>query len=312
MIAGGSGFLGRELCTFLEGQGFDCIVLSRSEKTEARGERWLRWDGRTVGPWAQVLDGAFALVNLAGRSINCVHTPQNRGEILRSRLESVQVLQQALASVTTLPRVWVQASSVGYYGPRAEEICDEHSAAGSGFLAEVCQEWEKAFFAKTFGGMRMVAFRIGMVLGKGGGALSVLAPLARCFLGGTAGAGTQWVSWIHSLDFLKAVLFALESEKLQGVYSLCAPNPSTNREMMRSLRHVLGRPWCPPAPAWCVRVLARYLLKTDADLVLTGQGCRPTRLLDEARFKFTFLEIEEAFRDLLSEHVCSSGKKAIF
>jgi uncharacterized protein (TIGR01777 family) len=252
---------------------------------------------RTHGTWVHAIDGADALVNLSGRSVDCVHTPENRRQILASRIDAVRVLGVALEQCRQPPRVWVQASAIGYYGNRNLPACDEHSAMGTGFLAGVCAKWEETFAATCPASIRPVVLRIGVVLGREGGAYPPLARITRFFLGGAVGSGKQGVSWIHQADVEEIVMQALTREGMNGTYNVCAPHAVTNAALMRSLRRTLYRPWCPPAPAALIRLGVKFGLRTDPSLLLEGQFAQPVRL-QAAGYQFKFNDLPSALRNL--------------
>jgi len=304
ILAGGSGFLGQALARRLAAGGWEVVVLSRAPRTGGPA-REVTWDAATTGSWVTELEGAAAVVNLAGRSINCVHTPEHRREIVASRLNAVQALAQGCARTSKPPPVWIQCSATGYYGNAGDRICDEAQAPGTGFLAETCRAWEEAFTAADLPGVRRVVLRIGVVLDAAHGALPPLVKLTRCFLGGTAGNGRQFLSWIHREDLMDVFSAALTRPEMSGTYNACAPAPVTNAEFMRELRAVLGRPWCPPAPAFMVRFAARRFLGTEPDLALHGQRAQPVRLL-AAGLAFRHPSVQMALRDLLG----ASGRPA--
>jgi len=296
ILAGGSGFLGQALAAELLRRQCEVIVLTRHPSAETGAVRQAQWDGRTVGPWAECLDGARAVVNLAGRSVNCRHTPENRRQILESRVNSVKAISEAICGCTKPPRVWVQTSSLAIYGDPGDRWCDESAPAGHGFLEDTCVQWEKALADARTPATRKVALRIGFVLAKDQGALSVLAKVVRTGLGGRAGSGRQYISWLHIADMNRMFLAALEREDLEGVFNATGPEPVTNAEFMRELRRALHRPWSPPAPAWAVRV-GSWFLRTEACLALTGRRCAPKRLLDK-NFAFKFPDLRDALTDL--------------
>jgi hypothetical protein len=259
--------------------------------------RAVYWDGEKGGKWTAELEGAAVLVNLAGRSINCVFTLEHSREILDSRLRAVQALGKALAKCKQPPAVWVQASAVGLYGTMGYGLCDEHTPPAQDFLAEVCHQWENAARAACPAATRQVILRLGVVLDRHGGTYPTLARLVRRWLGGTAGSGTQGFSWIHSDDVMLAFQQAILRPEMTGAYNVCAPRPVTNAVLMASLRHALHRPWVPAAPAFVVRWAAVNIMRMDPTLVLGGRPCTPQRLLAEG-FRFEFPELDPALRDL--------------
>jgi uncharacterized protein (TIGR01777 family) len=298
VIAGGTGFLGQSLARHLTATGHDVVVLSR--RTPARAPAWTHaaWDARTSGDWVRHLDGAAALVNLAGRTVDCVKTPDHCDEILRSRVESTIVLGRALRKVGNLPRVWVQMATAHIYGDPPDVVCDEDSPFGYGLAPFVGQAWEDALQREAPAQIRKVVLRTSFVLGKGGGALPKLAALARFGLGGTVGSGRQGISWIHEHDMNRLFVRAIEDEQMSGAYIATAPNPVSNAEFMRELRRALRMPIGLPAMSWMVRAAAP-LLRTDPELALFGRYC-VSRRLREAGFDFQFPDVRSALRDLYS------------
>lgn len=296
IIAGGSGFLGQSLAKVLLGKGYEVVILSRGVHREGSGIRQLNWDGKTLGDWSQASDGAKAVVNLTGRSVNCRHTPENRREIMESRVNSVRVLGEAIARSNRPPEVFVQASSLAIYGDPGDRWCDENAPHADGFSEEVCKRWEAEFEKVQAPQMRKVVMRIGIVLDRDQGALPVLARLARLFLGGRVGSGQQYVSWIHVADLTRMFLEAIERPELSGVFNVTGPNPVTNAEFMRELRRAFHRPWSPPVPAWATHIGA-FFMRTEPSLALTGRRCRPKRFL-ESGFQFEFPELGGALDDL--------------
>ena len=296
VLAGGSGFLGRALAKGLRSRDYEVVVLTRSPRRQTDAIKDVLWDGKNSGEWIQSLDGAAAVVNLAGRSIQCRYTPENLRELVASRVDSVLTIAAAMNQVVRPPRAWVQAGAIGFYGDPKERLCDENSQVGSDTLAEICQPWEAAFNSASAPKTRRALLRIGFVLGRDGGALPVLAGLAKWFLGGTVGGGKQFISWIHVGDLSRIFVEAIERDDLAGTFNAVGPNPVTNREFMRELRRALHRPWSPPAPEWAVKLGAR-LMGTEPSLALAGCRVAPKRFL-EAGFKFQFPEPSGALKNL--------------
>ncbi len=297
VIAGGSGFLGLNLARHLARHGCEVIILARRSKVQEGPWTHAQWDGRTVGAWADFLDGAAGLVNLAGRSVDCVKTPDHCDEILRSRVESTRVLGRALKRVNKPPPVWVQMSTAHRYGDPPEVVCDEDSAFGYGLAPFVGQAWEEAYSEAVLPGMRQVIFRTSFVLGRSGGALPRLAKLVRWGLGGKVGHGRQGISWIHEHDMNRLFAWALANDQVQGAYLATAPHPVSNSEFMRELRRVLGKPFGLPTPAWMVRLAAPLIMGSDPDLALYGRYCVSRRLREEG-FEFIFPDLASALEDL--------------
>ena len=296
VLAGGRGLLGSALAQQLIQTGAEVVVLSRSPR-EDTAVREVLWNGETGGAWTAELEGAVALVNFAGRNLNCVFTLENSREILESRVNAVRALGKAVAKCKQQPAVWVQCSATGYYGNTGLGLCDEDSPLGQDFLATVCRQWEDALAALELEETRRVVLRLGTVLSRQGGAYPPLARLARRFLGGTVGSGQQGFSWVHVDDAVAAFGQAIGRTDMTGAYNVCAPEPATNADFMRALRQSLGRPWAPAAPAFVVKLAAQHLMETDPQLVLGGRGCAPTRLLVQ-EFPFKFSDLTSALRDL--------------
>ena len=296
VIAGGSGFIGAALAEEFSARGFETVVLTRSPRPRGDGIREAEWDGHHLGEWIQFLDGAEAVINLAGKNINCPHTPENLREITASRVNSVNAIAAAIPRLAHPPRVWVQAGAVGFYGDGGNRLCEETSPNGNDPLARVCRDWEAALAAANVSPTRKVVLRVGFVLGRTGGALPVLAKLTKCFLGGAAGTGKQFISWIHIADLTRMFVEVVERKNLSGTFNAVAPNPVTNAEFMRELRRALHRPWSPPTPEFAVRLGAR-LMKSEPSLALASQRCAPKRFAG-AGFQFKFSELAPALQDL--------------
>lgn len=292
ILAGGSGFLGDQLKRLLTGQGDNVIILTRSPKKDIAGAEQIFWDGKNLGEWAGHLEGAKAVINLTGKSVNCRYNEQNRKLIIDSRVDSVNAIGKAIALCKLPPEVWIQAGSLAIYGSPGDKVCDEGALPADDFSARVCKAWEKAFNACEAPKTRKVFLRIGIVLGAGGGALGTLGKITKWGLGGTVGRGGQYISWVHSEDFDKMILWSLQKKELHGVYNACCPQPVTNKEFMRALRKALHRPWSPPAPAFAVKI-GSWLMRTEPELALHGRRCIPKKLLDQG-FKFAHDNLQQA------------------
>lgn len=296
-IAGGSGFLGRSLAQHLLGRGARVTILSRRPPRVQGGWTWAGWDGRTLGAWADAVADASVIVNLAGRSVDCIKTPDHCDEILRSRIESTRALGTALRSTRGVPRVWVQMSTAHAYGDPPEAVCDEDSPFGYGLAPTVARAWELAFEESAPDGVRRVVLRTSFVLGREGGALPPLARLVRWGLGGRAGHGRQGMSWIHEADMNRLFQRAIVDASMSGAYLATAPKPVSNAEFMRALRRAMGVPVGLPAAVWMVRIGAPLVMRTDPELALYGRYCVSKRLA-EMGFEFRFADVEAALGDL--------------
>ncbi len=296
LITGGTGFLGRALAARLQEAGYEVIVLSRRPE-QARlppGVQATRWDGRTATGWAHLADGAFALINLAGESIGQRWTAATKQRIRESRLNAGRAVVEAIAAARTKPQVLLQASAVGYYGPRGDERLTEEDPPGNDFLARLAVDWEASTQPVEAMGVRRVILRTGLVLERDGGALARLLLPFRLFVGGPLGNGRQGWSWIHRADWVEAVKFLMERPDARGPYNLTAPQPVSNAEFSRILGRVLGRPSWLPVPA----IALRLVFGEGADFLLTGQFVLPQRLL-KAGFTFRYPDLESALRAIL-------------
>jgi hypothetical protein len=299
ILAGGSGFIGQSLTRELLARNYEVVVLTRTPRERTDGVIETEWNGEHVGEWIKFLDGAEAVVNLAGRNVNCPHTPENLRELAGSRVNSVRGIEISLPHIQNPPRVWVQAGAIGFYGDHKDFLCDENTLNGSDNLAEICRQWEDAFRSVDAPDTRKVLLRIGFVLGRDGGALPVLSKLTKWFLGGTIGSGKQYISWIHIADLTRMFVESIERENLTGTFNAVAPNPVTNAELMRELRRALHRPWSPPAPEWALRLGSR-LMKSEPSLALSGCRVAPKRFL-EMKFQFLFPELGDALENLFKK-----------
>ncbi|MBX2852820.1 MAG: TIGR01777 family oxidoreductase [Phycisphaeraceae bacterium] len=298
VVAGGTGFLGQGLAKRLEEIGRPVVVLGRHKPKGRCYGRWVYWDGRTVGGWAGELDRASAVVNLAGRTVDCRKTPDRCDEILRSRVDSVNVIGEALRTCGDPPTVWVQAATAHIYGDPPGAVCDESAEFGFGLAPFVGQRWEAALDAACPPEVRSVVLRTSFVLGNTGGAFPVLRRLARLGLGGKIGNGKQWISWLHIGDMVRILMRAIDEPGMSGVYNVTAPQAVTNADFMRRLRQAVGVPIGLPSPGWLVRLGAATLVDTDPELPLYGRNVVPKRLLDEG-FVFEHPDLDAALRDLV-------------
>jgi uncharacterized protein (TIGR01777 family) len=292
VIAGGSGFIGKAISKNLKSAGHEVIVLGRSAEGKAK------WDSKTLGPWAELVDGSLAVINLTGETVAQKWTYQAQEKILNSRVDSTKVIGEAIQKAKNPPKAWVNASAIGFYGNHPSQIFTEGSPSvqDGEFLVETCKQWESAMTECSTPNTAQSRIRIGVVLGQGGGALPVLAKLTRAFLGGAAGNGQQWMSWIH-IDDLAQIFVDAALAPLEGIYNATAPNPETNADLMATMRKVLGRPWSPNAPGFAMK-LAGAFGAPEPDLVLQGNRVIPARLTSQG-FQFKFPELEPALRDLL-------------
>ncbi|MGH2347300.1 MAG: epimerase [Chloroflexota bacterium] len=305
-MAGGTGHLGHLLDHALSLHGHQVTVLSRGGR---RDSRVVVWDGRTLGAWAKELDGADAVINLAGRSVNCRYTKAHLKEMMDSRVESTRTIGRAIEQATDPPRIWLQMSTATIYAHRFDAPNDEATGRIGGREANVprgwrssitiAQTWEEALYEANTARTRRVALRCAMVMSaEPGGPFDAFVALTRRGLGGPIAGGRQYISWIHDQDFVRAVLFLLECDSLAGPINLAAPWPLPQRDFMAVLREAWEVPVGLPATRWMIEIGA-FFLRTESELVLKSRRVVPTRLLD-AGYAFDFAEWSAAAADLVA------------
>ena len=288
LVTGGTGFIGTPLCRALVRRGHELLVLTRqASRSPTPGTRFLAWEDTE---WQRAIQGVEGVINLTGESIAAKRwSPRQKSLIRESRLQTTRRLVDAMAAASHRPAVLVNASAVGFYGAHGDEELAESDPPGRGFHAELCQAWEAEAQRAEALGIRVVCFRIGLVLGPDGGALQKMVPPFRFFLGGPLGSGRQWVSWIHRNDLIGLIEWTLASSTVFGSINATAPQPVTMRALSRELGVVLHRPsWAPvPAP------ILRLLLGEMADLLLTGQRVLPTVALRNG-YRFAHPSLNDA------------------
>ncbi|MCW5551432.1 MAG: TIGR01777 family oxidoreductase [Verrucomicrobiae bacterium] len=303
ILAGGSGFLGQVLARHFLARGYEVAVLTRRPTSVVLRVREVAWDGETLGPWAQELENAQAVINLAGRSVNCRYHERNRKVILESRINPTRVLGAAINLCATPPLVWLNSSTATIYRHTFGMAWDEAGeiggtpAAKDEFSVQVAQAWEQTFAAAPTSRTRKVNLRSAMVLGPARNSVfPVLRRLVRLGLGGRMASGRQFVSWIHHQDFSRAIEWLIEHGNQEGTFNLAAPNAVTNEEMMRTLREIHRMPIGLPASLWMLEAGA-FLLRTETELIIKSRRVIPGRLM-AAGFDFRFSHLREALEDL--------------
>lgn len=305
VLGGGTGQLGTILARAFHGAGHDVTVLSRRPVTAPW--RGVSWDARRTGAWVEAMNGADAVINLAGRSVDCRYTAANRQAILESRVQSTRAVGTAIAQLQRPPRVWLQMSTATIYAHRFDSPNDEATGVLGGteadapaswrFSIDVARAWESAVAESETPNTRKVLMRAAMVMSPDkGGVFDTLLRLVRVGLGGTIGTGRQYVSWIHHLDFVRAVEWLIDHEEMEGAINLSASHPLPNADFMRTLRSAWGIRFGLPSAAWMLEVGA-FALRTETELVLKSRRIVPGRLLASG-FVFQFPEWPAAARDL--------------
>jgi uncharacterized protein (TIGR01777 family) len=293
-ITGASGLIGRRLLREFTSAGHTLHVLSRHAGTNLpAGVKLSVWDPAKGAPPQECLEPADAVIHLAGEPVAQRWTSEVKQRIRQSRVEATRGLVEAMRGLSHRPATLVSASATGYYGPRADEILDESSPPGPGFLPEVCVGWEREAQGAAALGIRVVRIRIGIVLDPRGGALARMLPPFRLGVGGRLGSGRQWMSWIHLTDLVEMIRFAIE-QPTQGVLNGVSPAPVTNREFTSELAHAVHRPAIFPVPALALRVIFGEMSK----VLLESQRVIP-RAAEGAGFRFRFPTLRPALEDLL-------------
>jgi uncharacterized protein (TIGR01777 family) len=305
IIPGGSGQVGTVLARHFHEEGHDVTVLSRSP--QKLPWRVVAWDGQTLGDWTKALEGADALINLTGRVVNCRYTYKNRCDIWSSRVRSVRILGTALQKLDHPPRVWLQAGTATIYTHRFDAANDEYTGVIGGaednspdtwrFSIDVARSWEGEFALIEAPKTRKIVLRSAMTMSPDrDGIFDYLLWLVRMGIGGTAGSGKQYISWIHYLDFINAIKFLIENDQISGAVNLASPNPLPNRDFMALLREAWGQKFALPVYEWMLE-LGAILLQTESELVLKSRRVIPARLHD-AGFTFHYGDWHTASQDL--------------
>ena len=296
VIPGGGGFIGRHLTRYFADKGWEVVVLSRRRNERQEGARFVWWDGANLDAWVDELDGSDAVINLAGRTVNCRYSKKNRRQIYESRQFSTEVIGEAIADCAAPPSVWFNASSATVYRHSLDRAMDE--ATGDidpvepgkprdkwEFSVDVVNRWEAALFDAPTPDTRRIAMRLSMVFGSGkGGVYEAFRNIARFGLAGTQGPGNQYVSWLHVVDFLRMIDWCIENENLEGTINMCSPKPIPNREFLKALREASGARFGLPATWWMLEIGA-FFMRTETELLLKSRRVVPGRLIDSG---FTF------------------------
>jgi hypothetical protein len=297
IIAGGSGFIGQELANYFKNK-YHVIVLTRGNYKNENGITFMNWDAKSLGNWATELEGAEALINLTGKSVNCRYNEANKAEIYESRLNSTAILGEAIKQCKQKPKVWINAASGTIYRNEFEKPNTEtNGIIGEGFSVDVCQKWEQMFYSFSFKEVRQINLRIAIVLQKDKSVMIPFKKLAKFGLGGKAGNGNQMFSWIHIDDFCRAINHFINHQKSIGTYNLASPNAVTNANFMQKIREKLNMPIGINQPKWLLEIGA-WLIKTETELILKSRWVCPEKLVNEG-FKFHFEKMEETINTLI-------------
>lgn len=291
--------MGSVLARHFSTRAKEVVILSRRNQPASANIRTVVWDAKHLADaWARELDGADLLINLTGKSVNCRYTPENKKEILDSRLDSTRVLGEAVRQAAVPPRVWIQSASATIYRHAEDRPMDEATGEiGEGFSVDVCRAWEKIFWEQNVTATRKILLRIGIVLGMGDGAFPRMLNLVRAGLGGKQGSGHQYITWIHEDDVAAIMQWLYDNEAQQGTFNVTSPTPVLNADFMRTLREVCKVPFGLPSPAWLLK-LGAVFIGTETELILKSRRVVPTRLLAEG-YVFKHSDLTGALTDVL-------------
>ena len=297
IIAGGTGFLGSVIIDHYSTQFDEIVLLSRKRAPQKNNVSTKIWDASTFSGWEKELENADVLINMTGRSVDCRYNQKNKDLILNSRVNSTQILGEAIAQCVNPPQVWINSSTATIYRHSLDkEMTEIAGEIGTGFSVDVATAWEKAFFESNTPSTRKVALRTSIVLGRDGGALQPIKQITKLGLGGKQGNGEQKFSWIHEDDFVRSISFILDSE-LKGPINIVAPKPTTNEALMKAMRETLSIPFGIPSPKAILEIGA-LIIRTETELLLKSRNVVPQRLLDSG-FTFNHPDLEETLQDLL-------------
>lgn len=299
IIAGATGFIGEKLTKKLIENDYSVIALSRNPEKhqgmDKRGVSLKPWDAENVNGWASEVDGSLALVNLAGENISSgLWTKKRKEKLYNSRMKATKALVAAIEMAQNKPEVIIQASAVGYYGSRGEETLDEESSAGEGFLARLCDDWEKTALAVEKYGVRLVRLRFGLVLGEEGPLMERLTLPYRLFLGVHFGKRNQWLSWIHRQDVINSILFAIEHNFVKGAMNVTSPNPVLFYDFMKTIGKRLHRPSWVYIPPFLIKLFLGEMAKQT---IFSSQKVIPRRL-QEWNYDYKYENLDEALKNI--------------
>jgi uncharacterized protein (TIGR01777 family) len=299
VLAGGNGYLGGVLAEYYRPFTEEIIILGRGAAFVKGNVKTVHWDAKTSGIWEESLEGAEMLINLCGKNVNCRYTPNNRAEIIDSRVIPTRLLGKAIEKSRIPPKLWVNITSATIYRHAEDRPQDEENGEiGHGFSIDVCRKWEEAFFQTDTPLTRKVALRMGIVFGSKDGAFPRLLNLVKFGLGGKQGDGQQYVSWVHEQDAAKCTEWLMQNEEMNGVINCTAPEPVKNTALMSSLRKIYGVPFGLPSPAWLLEI-GTMLIGSETELLLKSRWVMPT-LLTQNGYQFIFPKLEHAIKDILS------------
>lgn len=299
VLAGGNGYLGTVLAQYYQSLAKEVIILSRKPAAAKGNIITLVWDGATAGEWVNALENADLLINLCGKNVNCRYTPQNKQEIISSRVVPTALLGKAIGGLSHPPKLWINVTSATIYRHAEDHAQDEATGEiGYGFSIDVCKQWEQTFFDTITPATRKVALRMGIVLGHNDGVFPRLLNLVKLGMGGKQGDGEQYVAWVHEHDVARVTDWLMQHPDVDGIINCIALQAVKNHELMRIIRRAYGIPLGLPAPQWLLEIGA-VVIGTETELILKSRWVAPQRLLDGG-FQFQFPQAKHAIHDILS------------
>ncbi len=312
IIAGGTGFIGQEICNFFAAQN-QLVILTRqlpNQQSNAFGEnnlnaevikniRYVNWDGKNMGAWATEFEEAAMVINLAGKTVNCRYTEKNKAAIFESRIRSTELIGQAILQATHPPELWINAASATIYPNASNEPRDEYfTNFADDFSVQVCKQWEKIFYEQPTASTRKIALRMAITIGTGG----VMIPyfnLIKFGLGGRQGNGKQQYSWVHVEDTCRIIDWLYGNKLLEGTFNCSSPNPVSNTAFMKTLRTATGCKFGLPAFTWMLKIGAK-IIGTETELILKSRWVLPTKIL-QTGFQFRYPFLKDALKEIVSK-----------
>ncbi len=299
IITGGTGFLGEYLTAYFIAQGYHIYIVSRGRKANESNITYLQWDGKSQGEWSAHIENAEAVINLAGKSVNCRYNETNKRIIKESRVNATRAIGTAIQNAKKPPKVWLNGGSATIYRYSEDmDMTEQDGELGTGFSVDVCKAWEATFDEYDTPNTRKVFMRISIVIGKDGGVVGPLRNLVRAGLGGKQGHGRQRVSWLHVHDFARIVEWLMAKDDFSGVVNCVSPHHVSNADFMKNFRKAYGVPFGLPQPKWLLKMGA-VMIGTETELILKSRKVVPDRLL-KAGFQFDYPTLDVALSEMIT------------
>ncbi len=300
IIAGGSGYLGTVLSKFLINKNYDVYILSRNHRIDEGNKHYIYWDATNMGSWCQYLEGAHAIINLAGRSVDCRYNDRNKALIYNSRISTTFLIGNAINACLTPPKYWINSSSATIYeNSFHRNMTEKDGILGQTFSEDVCKKWETTLYSFNHLSTYITALRTGIVIGKKAPVFRTLTNLCKMRVGKRQGRGNQYISWIHEADFVSAIDHILQSPKPKKVYNVTSPEPIPNYTFMKSLSNKLENSFQLPLPTWLLTIGAK-IIGTETELVLKSRKVIPLNLLEDG-FDYQYPTADLAIGNLLMQ-----------